>query len=377
MIKQASQNQVSIVGAGIVGLALAWMAARKGYRVRVFESASQAYGASIRNFGLLWPIGQKQGLLRQRALRSLIFWQEIASEAKIPLISNGSLHLAYENDELQVLEEFLSQNTNFDYQLLTKKEIPHKSSAANPKNLKAGLWSPYEATVDPRLAIQQITQLLAEQYGVAFFMNHPVLAIEKGEIQTYQQRWKSDQVFVCTGANFQYLFPEVYTEHSVIQSKLQMMRTYPQPKAWQLGPSLCGGLTLTHYAAFEDCPSLTQLKKRIEQESPHFPQWGIHILLTQNHLGELVIGDSHEYGLHFDPFIKEQINAYIVDYLKQIAVFPNWKMQEKWTGVYAKLPGKTELIVHPQPQVTIVNALGGAGMTLSFGLAEEIIENIN
>jgi hypothetical protein len=36
------------------------------------------------------------------------------------------------------------------------------------------------------------------------------------------------------------------------------------------------------------------------------------------------------------------------------------------------LPGQNFLVEKPQPEVTIVNALGGAGMTLSFGLAAEV-----
>lgn len=155
-----------------------------------------------------------------------------------------------------------------------------------------------------------------------------------------------------------------------------MMRTIPQPNHWKIGPSLCGGLILTHYSAFAHCFSLAALKTRIERENPHFPHWGIHVMISQNNSGELIIGDSHEYGLNPNPFDKIKINNYILDYLKTFAQAPTWEIAETWHGVYAKIPGQTEFITHPQKGVTIVNDLSGAGMTLSFGLAEEIITDL-
>ncbi|MEC4818452.1 MAG: hypothetical protein SAK29_35060 [Scytonema sp. PMC 1069.18] len=77
-----------------------------------------------------------------------------------------------------------------------------------------------------------------------------------------------------------------------------MMRTVPQPNNWRLGASLAGGLTLTHYAAFANCRSLPALRDRIAAETPHFPEWGIHVMMSQTGAGELTIGDAHEYGLN-------------------------------------------------------------------------------
>ena len=50
---------------------------------------------------------------------------------------------------------------------------------------------------------------------------------------------------------------------------------------------------------------------------------------------------------------------------------------QTWNGVYAKLTnGDTELFFSPEPGVYVLNGLGGAGMTLSFGLAEEVVAGL-
>jgi glycine/D-amino acid oxidase-like deaminating enzyme len=156
-----------------------------------------------------------------------------------------------------------------------------------------------------------------------------------------------------------------------------MMRTIPQPGNWQLGPALCAGLTLSHYAAFESCKALEPLTQRFAQEMPDYVKWGIHLLISQNGAGELTIGDSHEYGPDFEPFDKAFINDLILQYMHTFLQAPEYTIQEQWHGIYPKLTnGKTDLVFSPEKNVTIVNGLGGAGMTLSFGLAEEVVNNV-
>lgn len=367
-----NQVDVAIVGAGIVGLAHALAAAKRGLKVAVFERNSYAVGASIRNFGLVWPIGQPAGILLDRALKSRQIWTEVAAAAEIAIDPCGSLHLAYRADEMAVLEEFVdTRDAHYSIRLLSASEIAEKNPAVVTNGLLGGLWSATEMTVDPREAIRKLPIYLASAYGVEFHFGQVVTEINYPQLQAGGERWTADRILICSGADFETLYPTVFTESKITKVKLQMMRTVPQLNRWKLGPSLCAGLILTHYGAFNHCRSLPALKTRIATETPHFPHWGIHVMMSQNASGELVIGDSHEYGLNPEPFDQEEVNQLILNYLKTFVNPPSLAIAETWHGVYAKLPGKTELIIHPEPGVTIINALSGAGMTLSFGLAEE------
>jgi FAD dependent oxidoreductase TIGR03364 len=278
---------------------------------------------------------------------------------------------------MDVLQEFVETRNSDSMKLLNAAEATAKSPAVVSEGLLGALWSATEMTVDPREAIRKLPAFLTEIYGVKFCFGQVVTAIAPSHLTVGDTHWQADHILVCSGSDFETLYPLLYAASGITKVKLQMMRTGSQPNQWRLGPSLCGGLTLTHYAAFSHCRSLTALKARIEAETPHFPQWGIHVMMSQNASGELVIGDSHEYGLNPEPFDREDINDYILNYLKGFAQVPSWAIAEKWHGIYAKLPGKTEFIAQPEPGVTIINALSGAGMTLSFGLAEMVMDSVS
>ncbi len=377
---QQQQADVAVIGAGIVGLAMSYQLASKGKKVVLFERNSKAISASIRNFGLVWPIGQTAGKMHDRAMRSRRTWKELAAVTGLQCQETGSLHLAYETDELAVLEEFVqaAPGNGYNCELIAPSQIGKYTSAVKTNGLKGALWSASEMTVNPRQASAAIAKHLEEQMQVTVRFGTAVNGISMPYIETKDERWKVDEVFVCSGADFETLYSAEFAAAPLKKCKLQMMRTIPQPGNWQLGPALCAGLTLGHYAAFESCKALEPLKQRYAQEMPDYVKWGIHLLVSQNGAGELTIGDSHEYGPDFEPFDKAFINDLILQYMHTFLQAPEYTIQEQWHGIYPKLTnGKTDLVFSPEKNVTIVNGLGGAGMTLSFGLAEEVLAGMH
>jgi len=370
-----SNKSAIIIGAGIVGLATARALAVRGYQVTVFERNERAVGASIRNFGMVWPIGQATGPMFERAMLSRSIWKEVCTDARIWHDEVGSLHMAYHDDELRVIKEYVEVNEAYrDCEVLNPAETLNKSPAVNPDGLKGALWSGEEMIVESRVAIGQVAAFLADKYDVEFYWNTAISRVNYPSVYSGTQTWDADELFVCSGADFETLYPELFAAQEITKCKLQMMRLVSQPGDWRIGPSLCGGLSMIHYPGFKTAASLLELRQRYEEEYAEYLQWGIHVMASQNGNGELTIGDSHEYGLVHDPFDKQFINKMITAYLQTFAAFKDWTLLQSWHGIYPKMTnGETELIIEIAPGVTLINGLGGNGMTLSFGLCEEYI----
>jgi D-hydroxyproline dehydrogenase subunit beta len=370
----SEKTDLLIVGGGIIGLAHAYIALKKGYSVLLIEKESKAVGASVRNFGLIWPIGQPSGNLYERAMESREIWLELSKKANFWTLENGSMHLAYKADEMDVITEY-HENFGSNTQLLKPDEAKSMAPTVIKKGLLGGLYSKTELNVNPKRAIYAITSWLSKQENCTIKTGEKVLNVCSGEVHTSKSKYVAQKVLICSGSDFQSLYPDIFHSSPLIKSKLQMLRTEPQPLNFRFGPTLCGGLTLRHYASFDQCQSLLALKKRIHTETPEFDKWGIHVMISQNEFNELIIGDSHEYGETFDPFDKASINKLILDYMNSFAKIPNKQIKETWHGVYAKHPNSTEFTEIPGENVKIITGFGGAGMTFSFGYAMEEISS--
>jgi FAD dependent oxidoreductase TIGR03364 len=373
-----AQKTAIVIGAGIVGLATARALAIRNFKVTVIERNARAIGASIRNFGMIWPVGQPDGEMYNRAMQSQRIWKDICDEAGIWYEQKGSLHLAYNPDELKVLQELQEIYSHRQYTLLSKQNVLEKTPAVLENNLMGGLYSPDELVVDPKKAINKIAQWLEEKLDVQFIWGRAVTDIAYPGAYMGTKEVEADQIYVCSGVDFETLYPELFSSIPITRCKLQMMRFTAHNGGYHIGPSLCGALSLLHYTSFKVSPSLRMLRERLDNEFAEHIKWGIHVMVSQNEKGELTIGDSHEYGPVHDPFDKKFINDLILDYLLTFTRLSDFSLMETWNGVYAKMTDSaSEFVCMPENGVTIINGLGGAGMTLSFGLTDQIVAGGN
>ncbi len=365
---------VAVVGAGVLGLAHAYHLANRGLRVVVFERTPVAQGASIRNFGMLWPIGQPPGKLYRLARRSLEVWRGILSSAGIDHEPVGSLHLAYHDDEAMVLNEFVSRfGRDYSAEMLTPAQIVNRFPAVRQDGLRGGMFSPVEVTVDARKTLAALPYWLQRTYGVEFAFGTTVLGYDSPRVETTAGEWTAPRMVVCAGVDFRDLAPQAFMQAGLVPCKLQMMRSQAYSRACRVGVMLAAGLTLRHYRAFADCVSLPALIQRFDREMPEYGRYGIHVLLSQNSSGELFIGDSHEYGNVIEPFDKAEIDDLILRYLHTFVAIPDLRIAARWHGIYVKHPTEPYVVAHPQPGMMAVAGVGGNGMTLSCGLAEQTI----
>ena len=365
-----------VVGAGILGLAHAFVLHRAGRRVLVLERAERAEGASVRNFGMVWPVGQPPGLRLRIAMRSRDLWLENLTRAGLWHRAVGSLHVAHEEDEACVLREFAAMAPDHGYrvQLLSAADAAARFPRLRAERVKAAMWSETEVNVDARRVIAGLAAHLAAE-GVTFRYGASALSAAEGKVETAFASFSAGHVWLCPGDDLSGPHADHLQSSGLRRVKLQMLATRALPAQEALGPMFAAGLTLAHYDAFRECPSIATLKAALAKRHPFETRHGIHVMISQNSDGELILGDSHHSGEEHDPFAQEEVDEAILGLLRSYVHLEDAPVQRRWQGSYAKCSHGPWTVLDPDDHTTLITGVGGAGMTLSFGLAERVVQD--
>jgi FAD dependent oxidoreductase TIGR03364 len=370
-------TDVLIVGAGIVGLAHALAAVRRGLTVRVVDRDAQANGASVRNFGFVTVTGQQRGDTWRRARRSRDVWAEIAPQAGIELSHRGLVVVARRREAESVLQAFIQSETGAECRLLTPAEARDRVPALNPDGLRAALWSPHELRVESRDAIPRLAAWLQQADGVEMLRGVQVLSVDLPAVETTAGRFDAHTVIVCPGDDFTGLYATRIAAYGLTRCALQMMRVAPGAPM-RLGAAVMSDYGLVRYLGYSELEPALALRHAIERDEPQMLQHGIHLIAVQSPYDDtLVVGDSHHYAATPEPFGRDEVDELILREFDRVLALPGRRVVQRWIGTYASAPDRTMLIDRPAPRVRIVIVTSGTGASTAFGIAEDVFSELD
>ena len=374
MSKRPHKYDLAVVGAGIVGLACALAAVRRGLSVVVVERGPRALGASIRNFGFITVTGQDRDTIWPRARRSREIWQELADQAGILIHQQGMWLVAQRPEAAAVLEAFMATDMAAGCELLDAAAVRKRCPRLEATGHKAVLTSPHEIRVEPRDALPRIAAWLAETHGVKFLWNTAVQAIDNTTLVTARGPVSAGAVAVCPGDDLSTLFPERLAAYRISRCKLQMLRL--ESPGFELPATLMSDLSLLRYGGFARLPEAQVLRQQLQAQQGEYLHHGIHLIAAQATDGSLVVGDSHHYDTADQPFSDASVDELILAEYRRVMGAAAPAVRERWLGTYAVAADRAALVDTPSPAVRLVVVTSGIGASTGFAIGEEIIGDL-
>jgi len=180
---------VVVVGAGIIGLAVAWRARERGMSVTMLERDASGRGASHVAAGMLAPVAEVEfGEAGRRALelglRSAGMWPgfaaelEAATEKEVGLRRTGTLVVARDDDEARELERQIAFRDSLG--LRTDRLRPSEAREREPglaPTVRLALEAPDDHSVDPRRVLEALRSA-CQSAGVELREHAPVARVE-------------------------------------------------------------------------------------------------------------------------------------------------------------------------------------------------------
>jgi FAD dependent oxidoreductase TIGR03364 len=359
-----------VVGAGIVGLAHAVEAQRRGLTVMVVERDERAVGASVRNFGHVGVTGQA-GRALELARASRTRWIELGRAAGIAVAESGAVVVARATEELAVLTE-LADERGDEVRLLSPTELAAKVPVA--RDVVGGAFLPLDLRVDQRRAVGALAVWLAEQLGVGFRWRTSFTGLDAGVVHTSRGPIAARHAVVCVGDDVDRWFPAIAQAAGVQRCVLHMLRV-TAPTGVRIDPALLSGTALWRYGGFLACPSAAILRAQVADAHPELLAADVNLMVTQLPDGDLIIGDTHHHTVTVDPFRDEHLDDLLLAEAARLLGVDHLAVRQRWQGTYASAPDEF-LVATPQPDARVVSVTSGIGMTTAFGLAEAVLDDL-
>lgn len=359
----SSRYDLAVVGAGLVGLAHALAAARRGLRTIVLERDREPAGRSLRDAGIVCPAGQNAGTSWLRARRSAALWMELGRLAGIEVAPLGLVALAQSPEAAAVLEDFAVSRMGEGSLTLDRAELEQRLPAV-AAGVLCGLSAPEGCRIEPRQALPRLAAHLT-QAGVEIACGTTATSLVTGRIETTAGLIRADRIVVAPGADLQTLYPRIFTGQKVHLAQRHYLRLACQPADYRLGAVLIGDAGILAQGGFAGQRTAGALRAG--------PATGPAVELVQAADGSLVVTAP---AATLDPFMTAADEAAMLAAARGLVVIPDPTVIERWQALVPVAAGRDVVIVAPEPGIRLVSITGGNAAGNALALAEEVVEDL-
>ncbi len=186
-------NEVIIIGAGITGASIARVLSRyEELDVTIIEKEIDVgWGATKANTGIIHPghedDPERYPLRAELCVKGNRMWHDWTEELDIPVEWPGELMIAEDDDELEVLKEYLEigkENGVTELRIIEKEELMELEPMVS-REAKYALWAPSAGVIEPWEAVIALVENAVDN-GVDIKLNTEVkdIVVKDGEVDS-------------------------------------------------------------------------------------------------------------------------------------------------------------------------------------------------
>ena len=204
MTSPPDRRRIAVVGAGMIGAAIALSLAEAGAHVTVLESTAPAAGATGKSFAWL-NADVADPVYRALRLRSMAIWRELDAALGLSIMWGGRLAWTDRSDEAEQLRQRveLGSGQADGARLLRPAELGDVSPRLQPGPVAAGFFAAGDGHLEPHRVTRRLLDC-ARQRGAAILFPCKVLwlALRNGRLHrlvTSRGSIEADLVVVAAG----------------------------------------------------------------------------------------------------------------------------------------------------------------------------------
>lgn len=233
-------TDVVVIGAGLVGSAVAYGLARRGLDVTLLDEGDLAFRASRGNFGLVWVQGKGVGMpsYARWSLGSARLWPELAAALRdetgldVSLQQAGGFHICVTEREFVERRERLGTlaaqaGCPYPFEMLELDALRDRLPAIGP-TVFGGSYSPMDGHVNPLRLLRALHAACAGR-GVAHHSGVKVEAIDRRAgtftVSGGGRSWSAPRVVLAAGLDNRRLGPLVGLDVPVSPNRGQVLIT--------------------------------------------------------------------------------------------------------------------------------------------------------